>query len=265
MTVKDISIGEGSPLVLISGPCVVEGDAVMQQTARGLKDMCGELEIPLIFKASYEKDNRTDGVAYRGPGLDQGLKVLTDLRREFGFPVTSDVHRSVDVQAAAEALDLLQVPAFLCRQTSLLEAMGKSGRPINIKKGQFMSPRAMAKAVQKVLAAGGEQVLLTERGTCFGYDRLVCDLTNVPAMQALGYPVVLDAGHAADCFENIPVLARAGVATGADALFIECHHHPSAARCDGGRMLSLRDLERLLKEVDVMGRFAREMRIEERS
>lgn len=258
--VGKIPIGPRHPLVLISGPCVVEPEPVMRRAASGLRDLCGELALPLVFKSSYLKDNRTSATAHRGPGLDAGLELLAGLAAEFDFPVTSDVHRVCEVQAAARALDLLQIPALLCRQTSLLEAAGAAGRPVNIKKGQSLNPQAMAGAVDKVRGAGCEQVLLTERGSAWGPDRLVCDMGAVPALSSLGVPVVLDAGHAAPSRGVIPLLARCGVAAGADALFIECHPEPDSALCDGTRMLSLGQLERLLRDVMALARVMRTAR-----
>jgi len=257
--VAGIPLGAGCPLVLIAGPCVIEDEAVMSRAAGGLREICRGLGVPLIFKASYEKDNRSAPCADRGPGLSAGLALLARLRAELDLPVTSDVHRTGDVAPAAEVLDLLQVPALLCRQTSLLEAVGRSGRPVNLKKGQFLGPRGMTGAVDKVRAVGSCQVMLTERGTTFGYDSLVCDMTAVPALQALGCPVAVDAGHAANERGQIAVLARCGVAAGADALFIECHPDPPAARCDGSRMLSLEELEALLRDVLPLAAAARRL------
>lgn len=256
--VDKIPIGAGHPLVLISGPCVVESDDVMLRTAQGLAEICTELELPLIFKSSYEKDNRSHRDAPRGPGLEAGLATLARVRSDLGLPVTSDVHRVSDVAPAAEILDLVQIPALLCRQTSLLEAAGRCGRPVNLKKGQFLGPRAMAGALEKVRGVGSAEVLLTERGSSFGYERLVCDLTSIPIMQGLGAPVVLDAGHGANNRRWIPLLAQAGVAAGADALFIECHPDPAAASCDGARMLSLQELRTLLAQVVPLARQVRE-------
>jgi 2-dehydro-3-deoxyphosphooctonate aldolase (KDO 8-P synthase) len=228
---------------------VIEDPALMRRSARSISEICGERGVPLIFKSSYLKDNRTSGAACRGPGQAEGLQLLRELRDEFGMPVTSDVHTAAEAEAAAEVLDLIQIPALLCRQTRLLEAAGRTGRPINIKKGQFMAPGAMRGGVEKVRWAGGEQVLLTERGTTFGYGRLICDLIGVPSLQALGCPVAFDAGHSANEPSEIQLLARAGVASGADALFLECHPDPASASCDGQRMLSPNELDRLLGEL----------------
>jgi 2-dehydro-3-deoxyphosphooctonate aldolase (KDO 8-P synthase) len=245
-TIAGITVGQGHPLALIAGPCVVESDDVMRRSAGALREICAARGVPLIFKASYEKDNRSAAAAHRGPGLMAGLAALARVRAEFGLPLTTDVHRPSDVAAAAQVVDLLQVPALLCRQSSLLEAVGASGQAVNVKKGQFLDGRAMAGAVEKVRAVGATQVLLTERGTAFGSDGLVCDLEDVALMQGLGCPVVLDAGHAANARDQIAVLARCGVAAGADVLFVECHPDPARALCDGKRMLTLVELDALL-------------------
>jgi len=250
MTVVEISdrvrVGAGQPLVLIAGPCVVESEAVMTEAAEGIMRVAEAQGVGLVFKSSYEKDNRSVPDAYRGPGLEAGLQQLVALKQRFGFPVLTDVHRISDVAAAAGAVDVLQVPAFLCRQTSLLEAVGRAECAINLKKGQFMSPEAMAGTLAKVRAVGGTRVLLTERGTSFGYDRLVCDMCAVAQMQQLGCPVAVDAGHAANRREDIAALACAGVAAGADALFVECHPDPANALSDDKRMLSIEELAVLL-------------------
>lgn len=254
--VGSASFGSNS-LVLISGPCVVEDPETMRRAAGELSEICAAAGASLVFKSSYEKDNRTDAGAHRGPGLEAGLELLAGLKRELGLALCTDVHRVEDVRAAAEVVDLVQVPALLCRQTSLLEAVGACGRPVNLKKGQFASARVMAGAVDKVRGAGGRSVLITERGSSFG-DRLVCDLPGVAALRALGCPVVIDAGHAANAPAEIPLLARAGVAVGADAVFIEAHPDPVRARCDGGRMLSLGELSRLLPSLVRLFAVARE-------
>jgi 2-dehydro-3-deoxyphosphooctonate aldolase (KDO 8-P synthase) len=253
--VGPVTIGPGHPLALISGPCVVEDPETMDRTAEGLVELCRRHEVPLIFKSSYEKDNRTAADAYRGPGLQAGLAALERLKERFGLPVTSDVHRVSDVEPAARVLDLIQVPALLCRQTSLLEAAGRAGRPVNVKKGQFIAPQAMKGAVDKL---GEAEVLLTERGSCFGHERLVCDLTCLSVLRSLGCPVCVDAGHASNRRDEIPLLARAGVAAGADALFVEVHPDPGRARCDGSRTLSLLELEEILPGLVGLARAVRE-------
>jgi 2-dehydro-3-deoxyphosphooctonate aldolase (KDO 8-P synthase) len=252
-----VALGPGQPLVLVSGPCVVEAEPVMRRAASELKEICGELGLPLIFKSSYLKDNRSAAESPRGPGLEAGLEILAGLGREFGLPLLSDVHQPDQVPAAARVLDVLQIPALLCRQTSLLEAAARSGRPLNLKKGQFLAPEAMAGALDKVRLAGADQVLLTERGSCFGPGRLVCDFTGLPRLRALGCPVVMDDGHAANQADEIPLLARCGVAAGADALFIESHPDPARALCDGSRSLSLAAMARLLRELAPLARLIR--------
>jgi len=252
-----IRVGEGADLVLVAGPCVVEDEPTMRMTARALVEICGERGVPLVFKSSFEKDNRTRPESPRGPGMAAGLALLGGLAREFGFPVTSDVHRPDQAAEAARVLDLVQVPALLCRQTSLLEAVGGAGAPVNIKKGQFMTALALAGSVDKVRGAGEARVMVTERGASWGPDRLVVDFAGLPALQALGCPVVLDAGHAAPGREAIPVLARCGVAAGVDALFVECHPDPGRAHSDGARMLSLTAMDRLLGELTPLARAVR--------
>ena len=275
--VGSVAVGHGHPLALIAGPCVVEDPETMDRTAEALVEACRLAGVGLIFKSSYEKDNRTEASAFRGPGLEAGLELLAGLGRRFGLPLTSDVHRVGDIAAAASVLDLIQIPALLCRQTSLLEAAGRAGRPVNIKKGQFLAPEAMAGAVDKVRQgramagaadkvgpdgaedrADGAAVLLTERGSCFGHGGLVCDLTSLSVLRGLGCPTVVDAGHAANRRADIPLLARAGVAAGADALFLEVHPDPERARCDGSRMLSLKELGALLPGLARLARAVRE-------
>ncbi len=258
ISVAGIPIGGSAPLVLVAGPCVIEAEETTRRTAGVLVELCGRLGLPLIFKSSYEKDNRSEAGAFRGPGLDAGLTILARLRRELGLLVTTDVHRVADVPAVAQAVDLLQIPALLCRQTSLLEAAAASGRPVNVKKGQFLGADAMAGAVAKLRNAGASAVLLTERGSCFGPERLVCDFTSLPVLAGHGCPVLVDAGHASNRREEIPLLARCGVAAGADGLFLECHPDPTAAACDGGRMLSLAELASLLERLLPLAEAVRE-------
>jgi 2-dehydro-3-deoxyphosphooctonate aldolase (KDO 8-P synthase) len=253
-----LGVGAHGRLLLVSGPCVLESEELALRTAEALSSLARRHGLSLLFKSSYRKDNRTQPEAFRGPGLERGLAMLRRVRDELGVMVTTDVHGVEDVVAAAEVVEVLQIPALLCRQTSLLEAAGRSGRVVNLKKGQFMSPQAMAGAVAKVRGAGGSAVLLTERGSCFGYDRLVCDFTSVPVLQALGCPVLVDAGHASASRQQIGLLARCGVAAGADGLFLECHPDPDQARCDGERMLSLSELSAVLGEVTRLRRALRE-------
>jgi 2-dehydro-3-deoxyphosphooctonate aldolase (KDO 8-P synthase) len=256
----DISIGKGAPLVLIAGPCVIESIEIVTETADFLKKLSVDLDIPVIFKASYDKANRTSIRSFRGPGLTDGLSILAGIRQEFGLPVVSDVHTVDQVAAAARVLDIIQIPAFLCRQTDLLIAAARTGKPVNAKKGQFLAPWDMANVVEKLAEAGNRQVLLTERGAMFGYNNLVVDFRSLKIMQDLGCPVVFDATHSIQLpggagtssggqREFAPVLARAAVAAGADAVFMEVHPNPDQARCDGPNSLPLESLYDLISEL----------------
>ena len=221
----------------------------MDQAAERLSALARQHQIPLIFKSSFEKDNRTLPQAYRGPGIVEGLASLARLRERWGLTLLTDIHSPEDAAPAAEIVDVLQIPAFLCRQTRLLEAAGATGRAINLKRGQFASPSQLAGSVAKLRAAGANEIVITERGASFGYERLVCDFTQLAALRELCGAVVFDAGHAANAAKEIPVLARAATAAGADALFIEAHPEPRRALCDGSRMLSLEQLANLLPEL----------------
>jgi len=252
-----VSIGRGQPLALICGPCVMEPNDLTLTIARQLVEICGPLGVPLVFKASFDKANRTSKTSYRGPGLREGLKVFERVKAETGLPVTTDVHETQQAAPLAELIDLLQIPAFLARQTDLLEAAAATGRPVNVKKGQFMAPWDMAHVVAKVTEVSTAGVLLTERGTTFGYGRLVNDLRAIPQMQSTGAPVVFDATHSVQLpsagkgvssgeREMVPYLARAAVAAGCDALFLEVHPRPEEALSDGPNALRLDDLAALL-------------------
>ena len=258
--VGPVSVGQGQPLALIAGPCVMEPNDLTLTIAYRLVEITQRLGIPLIFKASFDKANRTSKSSFRGPGMEEGLKLFERLKRETGLPVTTDVHESHQAAAIAEVVDLLQIPAFLARQTDLLEAAAATGRPINVKKGQFMAPWDMTNVVAKLNSAGNPNVLLTERGTTFGYGRLVNDFRAIPVMQATGAPVVFDATHSVQLpsagaggavtsgeREMIPYLSKAAVATGCDALFLEVHPRPEEALSDGPNALRLDDLESLLR------------------
>ena len=260
VTIGPVSIGRSRPLALICGPCVMEPNDLTLTIARRLVATCGRLGVPLVFKASFDKANRTSKTSYRGPGLHEGLRVFERVKAETGLPVTTDVHETHQAAPIAEVVDLLQIPAFLARQTDLLEAAAATGRPLNVKKGQFMAPWDMANVDSTVLGAGGSGVLLTERGTTFGYGRLVNDMRAIPQMQATGAPVVFDATHSVQLpgagpggtvtsgeREMIPYLARAAVAAGCDALFLEVHPRPEEALSDGPNALRLDDLEGLLR------------------
>lgn len=254
--VGPVRIGGGAPLVLIAGPCIVESRAGCLGLARKLAALAKEERIPLIFKASYDKANRSSVHAFRGPGVSEGLAILAEVKAETGLPILTDVHSVDQVAAAAQVADVLQVPAFLCRQTDLLLACGASGRVVNVKKGQFLAPVDMANVVAKVASTGNQNILLTERGTSFGYHNLVVDIRALPAMRALGYPVVFDATHSVQRpggggtyttgdSTMIPVLARAAVAAGVDAVFMETHVNPAKALSDKDNAIAFRHLRAL--------------------
>lgn len=258
--VGSVHFGTGHPLALIAGPCVMEPNGMTELIADSLLDICGRLNIPLIFKASFDKANRTSKTSFRGPGLKQGLEVFQKIKSTTGLCVTTDVHESHQATEIAEVVDLLQVPAFLARQTDLLEACAATGKPVNVKKGQFMAPWDMAHVVSKLDSAGAKGIMLTERGTTFGYGRLVNDMRAIPIMKSTGAPVVFDATHSVQLpsagqgvtageREMVPYLARAAVAAGCDAVFLEVHPDPEKALSDGPNALYLRDLEALLKQL----------------
>jgi 2-dehydro-3-deoxyphosphooctonate aldolase (KDO 8-P synthase) len=259
VTVGSVEIGRGRPLALIAGPCVMEPGNMTERIASRLVEICAGLRVPLVFKASFDKANRTSGSSFRGPGLDAGMKIFARIKAETGLPVTTDVHETHQAPPIAEVVDLLQVPAFLARQTDLLEAVAQTGRPVNVKKGQFMAPWDMNNVVSKLTEFGARGAILTERGTTFGYGRLVNDLRAIPQMQATGAPVVFDATHSVQLpgagaggtttsgqRDMIPSLARAAVAAGCDALFVEVHPDPDQALSDGPNSLRLDDLAGLL-------------------
>ncbi len=256
----DVVIGPGRPMALMAGPCVIEEDDLMMKVAETMVDVTRRLRIPYVFKSSFEKDNRSSEENYRGPLIEKGLALLARIRRELGVPVVSDVHRVSDLAAAAEVLDVIQIPAVLCQQTSLLEAAGRTGKPIHVKTGQFMAPGGMRGAVTKILATGNDMILLCERGNMFGYNNMVNDFTSIPQMQALGCPVVYDATHSVRRYgipsadptggnpQFIPNLVRCGVAAGCDALFRETHPEPRRARCDASSQYRLDGMEALLDQ-----------------
>jgi len=261
VTVKDgVVVGRGAPLLVIAGPCVLEEPAEMLRTGAALAETCARLGVGFVFKSSYLKDNRTSADSYRGPGPRAGLELLARIGHETGAPVLTDVHAPEECAAAAEVVDVLQIPAFLCRQTSLLEAAGRTGRVVNVKKGQFLAAADMAHAAAKVAAAGGERVLFTERGSFFGYRDLVVDFRSIQIMRGLGQPVVFDATHSVQTPgsagtatggkpELIPMLARCGVTAGADAVFLEVHPEPARALCDAGSQLPLARFAGLVEQL----------------
>lgn len=253
-------VGGGSPPLIIAGPCVIESEEHCLGLASALKEIVSATGLPLIFKASFDKANRTSLKSYRGPGLEEGLRILAKVKRETGLPILSDVHERSQVGAASEVLDVLQIPAFLCRQTDLVVQAAATGLPINVKKGQFLSPWDVKNIVEKVRSVGNTKLFLTERGTSFGYQNLVVDFRSIPLMQATGCPVIFDATHSVqqpggrgDCSGGdasfVPPLARAGIASGADGLFLEVHEKPEQALSDGANALPLSHLPRLLEEV----------------
>jgi len=261
--VGSVRIGGGAPLALLAGPCAIEGEAHALRMAEALVRLTADAKVPFVYKSSYDKANRSALGAYRGPGLREGLRVLARVRQTFACPVLSDVHLPAEVPAAAEVLDLVQIPAFLCRQTDLVTACGRSGRPVNVKKGQFMAPWDMRNVVEKLRASGCDRVLLTERGASFGYNNLVVDFRSLHIMRGLGTPVIFDATHAVQLpgregtrsggeRQYVPALARAAVAFGVDALFMEVHDDPDRALSDGPTMLPLAWLPRLLEEVQAI-------------
>jgi 2-dehydro-3-deoxyphosphooctonate aldolase (KDO 8-P synthase) len=264
-----LAIGGGAPLVLIGGPCAIESEAHALMMAERLGAVTAAAGVPFIYKSSYDKANRSSVRSYRGPGLAEGLRILARVKKSTGLPVLSDVHEVGEVEPAAEVLDVVQVPAFLCRQTDLLLACARSGRPVNVKKGQFLAPRDMGNVVDKLRSAGCEDILLTERGTSFGYNNLVVDFRGLPIMRALGYPVIFDATHAVQLpggagdrsggeRQYVQALARAAVAVGIDALFMEIHEDPDRTLpdgrplSDGPNMLRLDDLPALLREISAI-------------
>jgi 2-dehydro-3-deoxyphosphooctonate aldolase (KDO 8-P synthase) len=268
INVGSVKIGGGAPLVLIAGPCVVENRSLVMKTAETVVRIAGKKKIPLIFKSSYKKANRSSGGSFTTLGEERALAILAEVRKEFGVPVVTDIHSEREAELAADYVDMLQIPAFLCRQTELLEAAGTTGLAVNIKKGQFMAPEDMRLAAEKVASTGNTRILLTERGATFGYHNLVVDMRSLPIMRNLGYPVALDATHSLQLPggrktssggqpEFIFPIARAGVAAGCDALFIETHPNPAKAFSDAASQLRLAMLEPLLNQVTAIDRLMR--------
>ncbi len=258
--VENLRIGRGMPLVLIAGPCVIEDFELTFNIAASLKQLTERLEIPFIFKASYDKANRTAIDAYRGPGLAEGLEILARIKAELGIPVLSDVHEIGQVEKAAEVLDVIQIPAFLCRQTDFILEVARSAKPVNIKKGQFLAPWDITHVVEKIRSIGNDRILLTERGAMFGYNNLVVDFRAIPIMQTTGFPVIFDATHSVQLpggagnssggqRQYAPLLARAAVAAGADGVFLEVHPDPDKARCDGPNSLPLDHLSDIFAQL----------------
>lgn len=260
VVIRDVKVGNGNPCILIAGPCVIESEESTLQAAERLKTITLDLGIPFIFKSSYDKANRSSIKSYRGPGLEQGLRILSRVSKELNIPIASDVHRFEEIGPAAAVLDMIQIPAFLCRQTDFVLAVARTGRAVNIKKGQFLAPWDIKNMIEKVISTRNENLLITERGVSFGYNNLVVDMRALPIMQAFGYPVVFDATHSVQLpgaggiassgdRKYVPHLTRAAAAIGIDALFMEVHSCPDKALCDGPNMISLDDLRPLLVQV----------------
>jgi 2-dehydro-3-deoxyphosphooctonate aldolase (KDO 8-P synthase) len=260
ISIGDVKIGGNRPLVLIAGPCVIENEMATLRAAERLMTICNALDMPLIFKASYDKANRTSVSSFRGVGMKEGLRILGKVKESLEIPVLSDVHSIEQVIPAAEVLDVIQIPAFLCRQTDLVVAVANTGKVVNVKKGQFLAPWDMENAVAKAESTGNERIILTERGVSFGYNNLVVDMRSFPIMRGTGFPVVFDATHSVQLpggqggssggqREFVEYLSRAAVATGIDGVFMEIHENPDKALCDGPNSIKLDDLADLLKQL----------------
>ncbi|MFT4552757.1 MAG: 2-dehydro-3-deoxyphosphooctonate aldolase (KDO 8-P synthase) [Chlamydiales bacterium] len=270
--VKEFVIGRGQPLAVICGPCVIEGEDHCLSAAETLKEIFSKFDINFIFKASYDKANRSSISSYRGPGLDEGLRILERVKKELEVPVLTDVHSPAEAAAAGEVVDVLQIPAFLCRQTDLLVAAGNTGKPVNIKKGQFMAPWDMQNVIEKVLSTDNNKIILTDRGTSFGYNNLVSDMRSIAIMQGMGYPVCFDATHSVQLpgghgttsggqREYVALLARSAVAAGCLSLFMEAHPDPSQAKSDKDSMLPFEELPSLLRQLEGIYKLVQEQRV----
>ena len=267
--INSVTIGGNRPLVLLAGPCVIEGEEVTLRIAKRIKEITSRFGMDLIFKSSFDKANRSSIHSYRGPGLDEGLRILRRVKEELHLSLLSDVHRFEEIEKASALLDVIQVPAFLCRQTDFIVEVAKTGKVINIKKGPFLAPWDMRNVIEKVTSTGNENILLTERGTSFGYNNLVSDMRSLAIMRSFGYPVVYDATHSLQLpgasgdrsggqRELVPQLARAATATGIDALFMEVHEDPNRALCDAANNVSLDVIGVLLAQVKVIDRIVKD-------
>jgi 2-dehydro-3-deoxyphosphooctonate aldolase (KDO 8-P synthase) len=270
--IADKKLGGNKPLLIIAGPCVIESEDVVFFTAGKLKELCVGLGLPLLFKSSYDKANRTSLSSFRGPGLEKGLQILSDVRSKFDIPVISDVHSIEEAKHAAEVLDVLQIPAFLCRQTDLIIAASNTGKSVNIKKGQFLAPWDIKNIIEKFTSTGNQNICITERGTSFGYNNLVVDFRGFPIMRSFGYPVIFDITHSLQLpgglgkssdgqREFAGYLANAAAAVGVDGLFMEVHPEPGRAMCDGPNMIKLDDVQEILKTVKAIDGLVRALRI----
>ncbi|HOX29059.1 MAG TPA: 3-deoxy-8-phosphooctulonate synthase [bacterium] len=266
--VRGLSIGAGSPFVLISGPCVIEDEKSSFEIAASLAEICRRVGVPLIFKASYDKANRSSINSYRGVGIQAGKRLLERVAKELGIPVTTDVHTPQEIEKIAPVVDILQIPAFLCRQTDLIVAAAKTGKPVNVKKGQFLAPWDVRNIIDKCTSAGNRKVIITERGSTFGYNNLVVDFKSIPIIRSMGYPVCFDATHSVQLpggagtssggqREFVEPLIRAGIAVGIDALFIETHPDPDEALSDGPNMVPLAQLEGILSSAKALDEIAK--------
>lgn len=260
INIAGTKLGGNNPLFIIAGPCVIESEEIAFYTAERLKEVCRRVNLPLLFKSSYDKANRTSLSFFRGPGLEKGLRILFDVRNKFNIPVISDIHSVEEVKPASEVLDALQIPAFLCRQTDLILAASKTGKPVNIKKGQFLAPWDVKNIIEKFISTGNQNIFITERGTSFGYNNLVVDFRGLSIMRAFGYPVIFDVTHSLQLpggqgqssggqKEFAEPLARAAVAVGADGIFMEVHLEPDKALCDGPNMIKIDEMEKILATV----------------
>uniref|UniRef100_UPI004029626A 3-deoxy-8-phosphooctulonate synthase n=1 Tax=Candidatus Scatousia sp. TaxID=3085663 RepID=UPI004029626A len=264
---RDFEIG-GDKLTILAGPCAIESQEILNQTAEKLKEITEKLDINFVFKSSFDKANRSSLTSFRGPGMEKGLEMLSLVKKEFDLPIVTDIHTPDQAEPVAEVADILQIPAFLCRQTDLLVAAAKTGKIVNIKKGQFLAPEQMNPLIKKVEDSGNQNILLTDRGTSFGYNNLVVDFRGIPIMQTFGYPVVFDATHSVQlpgangvCSGGdrrfVPSLANAAMAVGANALFFEVHPEPDKALCDGANMIALEDAEKVFKKCKEIFELAR--------
>lgn len=260
VTIGDIEVGEGKQFLIIAGPCVIESFETIYKTAEYMKALAEQLGFALVFKSSFDKANRTSIHSFRGPGLDEGLRMLAEVKRKLNIPVLTDVHETWQCDRAAETVDVLQIPAFLCRQTDLIAAAARTGRAVNIKKGQFVAPSDMGNSVTKVIESGNQNIFLTERGTTFGYNNLVVDFRSIPIMQSFGCPVVFDATHSVQLpggggtvssgqRQYVPTLSRAAVAAGADGVFMEVHPNPDEAKSDGPNQVPLEHVRELIEQL----------------
>lgn len=267
--IQEVAIGGKNPFVLIAGPCVIEGREETLRIAESLQEITSAVSVPLIFKSSYDKANRSSLKSFRGPGLERGLEILREVRKRLNLPVLSDVHRFEEIQEAASVLDVIQIPAFLCRQTDFVMEVARTGKPVNVKKGPFIAPLEVKNIIDKITSTGNQKILITERGFTFGYNNLVADMRSLVILQQFGYPVVFDATHSVQLpggntdssggeREFIPPLSRAAVAVGVDALFLEVHEKPDQALCDGPNSLTLKELPSLLSTLKEIDRIVKE-------